>query len=210
MSVRVVIADDHEVVRKGLVAVFENSEIEIVGEAANGIEAVEQAAAARPDVLLLDVRMPDGDGLDVMIRLQADLPETKIVLFSNYDNPTYIARAVALGAFDYVLKGSKPDQVLETVRRAATADAAGPGSLLDQIRSVMAIRQNQRDDIPLTHRETQVLRHIAFGLNNREIGLSLRISVETVKEHVQNILRKVDASDRTQAAIWAFRQQLVE
>lgn len=210
MTIKVVIADDHEVVRNGLVSIFRESEIEVVDQACNGHEAFEKTVAAKPDVLLLDVRMPAADGMQAMTRLKTESPETKVVVFSAYDNPTYVARAVALGAKDYALKGSTQHELIETVRRIAEGNQSQPDSIFNRVKATMSTRQNTRDDVPLTNRETQVLRHIAFGLSNNEIGISLEISIETVKEHVQNILRKIDASDRTQAAIWAVEKELVD
>lgn len=210
MSIKVVIADDHEVVRSGLHSVFEETDIEIVEEASNGDDAVAKTIASQPDVLLMDIRMPESDGIQAMTRLRNESPDTKVVMLSTYDNPTYVARAVALGAKDYALKGSSQDELIETVTRIAKGIEPEPDSILNRVKTAMAVRRNTRDDIPLTNRETQVLRHIALGLSNKEIGVSLNISIETVKEHVQNILRKIDASDRTRAAIWAVRKGLVD
>jgi DNA-binding NarL/FixJ family response regulator len=131
-------------------------------------------------------------------------------MLSTYDNPTYIARAVALGAADYALKGSSREDLITTIVAAAAGESPSRAGELKKIAAAMKVRQAiDDDDVPLTQRETQVLRHVALGLSNREIGKSLEISVETVKEHVQNILRKIAVSDRTQAAVWAVRKGLV-
>jgi DNA-binding NarL/FixJ family response regulator len=211
MSIRMVIADDHTVIRTGLATLLSGTDIEIIGEAANGKDAIKQAEKLQPDVLLLDIRMPDGDGLQTLEKLRAKVPNVKVVMLSTYDNPTYIARAVALGATDYVLKGSSRDDLITTIRAAATGESPSRSGELRRVASAMKVRQVVDDDeVPLTQRETQVLRHVALGLSNREIGRSLEISVETVKEHVQNILRKIAVSDRTQAAVWAVRKGLVD
>ncbi|NUQ66346.1 MAG: response regulator transcription factor [Pirellulales bacterium] len=210
MSVRLLVADDHEVIRTGLASLLAGSDIEIVAEAATGKEAVQKAEEIKPDVILLDIRMPDGDGLATLEKLRAKVPESRVVMLSTYDNPTYIARAVALGAADYVLKGSTREALLETITAAANGESPSRSGELRRIAGAMKIRQVIDDDeVPLTQRETQVLRHVALGLSNKEIGRSLEISVETVKEHVQNILRKIAVSDRTQAAVWAVRKGLV-
>ena len=210
MTVRLLVCDDHEVIRTGLVALLAGTDIEIIAEAANGKEAVEQAEKTRPDVILLDIRMPDGDGLATLEKLRATVPECRVVMLSTYDNPTYIARAVALGASDYVLKGSAREAIIATIMAAAEGESPSRSGELRRVASAMKIRQVLDDDeVPLTQRETQVLRHVALGLSNKEIGRSLEISVETVKEHVQNILRKIAVSDRTQAAVWAVRRGLV-
>lgn len=211
MTIRLVIADDHEVVRRGIQSTLAGEPIEIVGEAADGVEAMEKVRALHPDVLLLDVRMPNKDGLSVLEELQASDLNLKVVMLSAHDNPTYVARSVALGACDYLLKSIGRDDLADSIRRAANGEEPLANSLIKKVRGVMARRKDRTDDsIPLTNREMQVLRHVALGLSNREIGSALGISVETVKEHVQNILRKLDVSDRTQAAVWAVRKGLVD
>ncbi len=210
MSIRLLVCDDHEVIRTGLASLLAGSDIEIIAEAASGKEAIEQAEKHRPDVLLLDIRMPDRDGLSTLEKLRTAVPETRVVMLSTYDNPTYIARAVALGASDYVLKGSSREAIVATITAAAQGESPSRSGELRRVAGAMKIRQVLDDDeVPLTQRETQVLRHVALGLSNKEIGRSLEISVETVKEHVQNILRKIAVSDRTQAAVWAVRRGLV-
>jgi DNA-binding NarL/FixJ family response regulator len=208
--INVLVADDHEVVRSGLASLLQGTDINIVGEAANGNEAVQRTLEQEPDVVLMDIRMPEADGLEALERLQKERPGTKVVMLSTYDNPTYVARSVALGACDYVLKGSPREMLIGAISRAAAGDAPADDSVLHRIKGTMAKRQDPADEnVPLTKREMQVLRHVALGLSNREIGRSLGISIETVKEHVQNILRKIDVSDRTQAAVWAVRRDLV-
>jgi DNA-binding NarL/FixJ family response regulator len=210
MSIKVVVADDHEVVRSGLASLLRNSDIDIIGEATGGDEAVDKAIEMQPDVVLLDIRMPDGDGLNALERIRNEAPDSRVVMLSTYDNPTYVARSVALGASDYVLKGSSRADLIGAISAAARGDAPSKGGAMRRVAIAMSKRQVSTDnDIPLTNRETQVLRHVALGLSNREIGRSLGISIETVKEHVQNILRKIGVNDRTQAAVWAVRRDMV-
>jgi DNA-binding NarL/FixJ family response regulator len=210
MSIRVVVADDHEVVRRGLACLFKDTEVTIVGEASNATEAMEVAKKQKPNVLLMDVRMPGTDGLDALEKIKLETPDLKVVMISAFDNPTYIARSVALGASDYVLKGASRQDLLTAITRASAGEPAAPESMLYRVRGSMNRRREGTDqDMPLTNRELQVLRHVALGLSNREIGRSLTISIETVKEHVQNILRKIDVADRTQAAVWAVKRGLV-
>ncbi len=210
MSIRVIVVDDHEVIRTGLATLLADSDIEIVAEAASGKECLDLLENTPVDVVLLDIRMPGLDGLQTLERIKDKHPETKVVMLSTYDNPTYIARSVALGACDYILKGSSRDAMIETIRSTAKGESPSRLGELKRIAGTMRIRQTLEDDeVPLTQRETQVLRHVALGLSNKEIGRSLEISVETVKEHVQNILRKIAVSDRTQAAVWAVRRGLV-
>ncbi|MFV1968726.1 MAG: response regulator [Pirellulaceae bacterium] len=210
MSIKVVVADDHEVVRTGLASLFQGSEIEIVDQAADGDEAIEKTMAHRPDVVLMDIRMPNRDGLSALEVIRKNIPDACVVMLSTYDNPTYVARSVALGAADYVLKGSSRQELITAISRAAAGEEPDDSSVLRRVKRVMSRRKDGNDDgIPLTNRELQVLRHVALGLSNREIGRSLGISIETVKEHVQNILRKLDVNDRTQAAVWAVRRGVV-
>lgn len=211
MSIRILVCDDHEVIRTGLKTLLAGTDIEIIAEAADGKTAVELAQQVNPDVILLDIRMPGTDGLATLEKLRVTVPNSYVVMLSTYDNPTYIARAVALGASDYVLKGSSRDALIATITAVANGEAPSRSGELRRIAGAMKVRQvlDDDDEVPLTQRETQVLRHVALGLSNKEIGRSLEISVETVKEHVQNILRKIAVSDRTQAAVWAVRRGLV-
>ena len=210
MSISVLIADDHEVVRNGLACLFKDSDIEIVGEATNGNQAIEKTKQHHPDVVLMDIRMPECDGLTALATISRESPDTRVVMLSTYDNPTYVARSVALGAVDYVLKGSSRQEIISAICRAANGEEPDSDSILYRIKNTMNRRRDPSDvETPLTNREHQVLRHVALGLSNREIGQSLGISVETVKEHVQNILRKIDVTDRTQAAVWAVRRGIV-
>ena len=210
MSIRIVVVDDHPIVRSGLVSLFEGSDIEIVGEACDGIHAVDLVTLHAPDVVVLDIRMPEQDGIVALTHVRDAFPEIPVVMLSTYDNPTYVARAVALGANDYVLKGSPRERVISAIIDAAAGKTPPADSIMQQVRTAMAKRYDADNyDTPLTNREMQVLRHLALGLSNKEVGTSLGISVETVKEHVQNILRKIDATDRTQAAVWAVKQGFV-
>ena len=210
MGISLVVADDHEVVRQGLKSLLEGSDINIVGEAADGNEAVKVTKQCNPDVVLLDIRMPEGDGLSALEAIQSSCPETKVVMLSTYDNPTYIARSVAMGASNYVLKGSGREELISAIEGAAAGEQPSSTSQMHKVAGTMATRKRANDEeVPLTNRESQVLRHVALGLSNKEIGQSLGISVETVKEHVQNILRKIHVNDRTQAAVWAVRKGYV-
>jgi DNA-binding NarL/FixJ family response regulator len=210
MSVKVLVADDHEVVRTGLASLLAGSDVKIVAEATNGAEAIKLAMKHKPDVALLDIRMPDSDGLEALDKIHRELPNIRVVMLSTYDNPTYVARAVALGASDFVLKGATRQELISTITAAAQGKSPTHKGELHRVAGAMSksVAPNG-NDIPLTNRETQVLRHVALGLSNKEIGRSLQISIETVKEHVQNILRKIAVTDRTQAAVWAVRKGLV-
>jgi len=208
-STTVLIADDHELVRKGLASLFQGSPIKICGEAATDEDAVRQARKLKPDVVLLDVRFGEADGLDVIKRIRSAAPAARVVMLSAFDNPTYVARSVAAGAHDYLLKNVSRDDLIAAIVGAAAGETPARAGELRRVAGQMARRERTKDkDVPLTPRETQVLRLIAMGLSNQEIADALEISVETVKEHVQNLLRKLALGDRTQAAVWALRHGL--
>jgi len=210
MSIKILIVDDHEVVRCGLKAVLANSDIKIIAEATSGDQAVALAKKREPDVVLMDIRMPGGDGLTALGRIKLDQPELPILIFSSYDNPTYVARAVALGAAGYVLKSEPKEKLLDKIKMAADGESTWTRDELRRVTGALATPRLASDvEVPLTKRESEVLRQLALGLTNKEIALALKISYETVKEHVQHILRKVGVSDRTQAAVWAVRKGLV-
>jgi DNA-binding NarL/FixJ family response regulator len=210
MSIRILIADDHEVVRSGLKSLVASTDIEVVAEASSGEEAIRLADEHKPDVVLLDIRMPEGDGLTALGRIRLEHPDMPVLMLSTYDNPTYIARAVALGAAGYLLKGSSRERLFDAIHKAARGESAWAREELRRVTGALATPRVSADiEAPLTKRESEVLRQLAYGLTNKEIAQALGISYETVKEHVQHILRKVGVSDRTQAAVWAVRKGLV-
>jgi len=210
MSIKLLIADDHEVVRQGLKALFFGTEVKVIGEAATGDAAVKAALKLEPDVVMLDIRMPGGDGLTALGRIKLEAPNLPVIMLSTYDNPTYVARAVALGASGYLLKGATRDEMLKAIRDAKAGENGWTREELRRVTGALATPRLAADiEVPLTQRESEVLRQLAFGLTNKEIAQALHISYETVKEHVQHILRKIGVSDRTQAAVWAVRKGLV-
>ena len=209
-KIRLLIADDHEVARSGLKSMFAGTEIKVAGEVASGTAAVKYALENEVDVVLLDIRMPDGDGLTALGRIKLDKPNLPILILSTFDNPTYVARAVALGASGYLLKGCTRDDLLTAIRTAAGGENTWTREELRRVTGALATPRLTADvEVPLTQRESEVLRQLAYGLTNKEIANTLHISYETVKEHVQHILRKIGVSDRTQAAVWAVRKELV-
>lgn len=210
MAIRILIADDHDMVRAGLKTMLAGTDVEVVAEATTGEQAVKLAMSEPIDVVLLDIRMPDGDGLTALGRIKLDKADLPVLMLSNYDNPTYIARSVALGAAGYVLKASTKEELLNAIRTAAKGESAWTREELRRVTGALATPRLSADvEVPLTQRESEVLRQLAYGLTNKEIALALHISYETVKEHVQHILRKIGVTDRTQAAVWAVRKQLV-
>jgi len=204
------VADDHEVVRFGLRTLMADTEVEIMAEVSTGEDAIKYALENDPDVVLMDIRMPRGDGLNALGRIKLDKPDLPILMLSTFDNPTYIARSVALGASGYLLKSCTRDQLLNAIRISASGESAWTRDELRRVTGALATPRLAADvEVPLTQRESEVLRQLAYGLTNKEIAQALHISYETVKEHVQHILRKIGVSDRTQAAVWAVRKELV-
>jgi DNA-binding NarL/FixJ family response regulator len=209
-KIQLLIADDHDVIRGGLKSMLGGSEIKVVAEAATGQAAVKCALENQVDVVLLDVRMPDGDGLTTLGRIKLDKPNLPVIMFSQFDNPIYIARAVALGAAGYLLKNCTRDSLLGAIRTAAGGENTWTREELRRVTGALATPRIAADvEVPLTQREGEVLRQLANGLTNKQIADALKVSYETVKEHVQHVLRKIGVTDRTQAAVWAVRKGLV-
>lgn len=208
MTLRLVIADDHPVVIEGIRSRLNQFNASIVGIPTDPKSLVARVEEVRPDVLVMESRLGKKDALRSLEKFENLATRPPVVVFSGYPDGTHIARAAALGCHDYILKSSPIETLFEAINRAKRDEPTPPESLLNTVRTRM---RNKAGDVSvdLTNREMQVLRHVAMGLSNREVGKSLGISVETVKEHVQNILRKLNVNDRTQAAVWAVKSQLI-
>ena len=210
MAYKVIIADDHEVVRAGLKSLVAGTNIRVIAEASTGDDAVRLTAKHKPDLVVMDVRMSKVDGLTALGRIKLDYPEIPILMFSTNDNPTYIARAVALGASGYILKSASGKTLIDAIQRASQGNALWTRDELRRVTGALATPRIRGEiEVALTQRESDVLRQLALGLTNKEIAQTLSISYETVKEHVQHILRKIGVTDRTQAAVWAVRKDLI-
>lgn len=210
MAIKVLVVDDEEIIRVGFRELLANSEVEIVADARSGEEFLDKCRSHSFDVALVDVRMDPMDGLTAFQRLQLEGIRIPVILFSAVDNPNYVSRALALGAAGYLLKNEDREKWIEVIRKAGAGESTWTREELRRITGAASIpRQSSDIDIPLTQREGEVLRLLSSGLTNREISQQLEISYETVKEHVQHILRKVGVVDRTQAAIWAVRKKLL-
>jgi DNA-binding NarL/FixJ family response regulator len=210
--IRVLVADDHPVVRDGLVAILSTQpDIDVVGEAANGKEVIDKVAALRPDVLLLDLEMPEMDGVEALRRLQDSGSPARAIVFTAFDSDERILGAVQAGAQGYLLKGAPRDELFEAIRVVNAG-----GSLLQPVVTSKLLRRISANAAPapttepLTPRELDVLRLMARGLQNKEIALDLVISERTVKFHVSSILQKLNAGNRTEAVTIALQQGLVE
>ncbi len=209
-TIKLLIADDHLLARSGLKAMLAGTPIKVVAEVASGQAAVEYVSQHQVDVVLMDVHMPEGDGVTALGRIKLDKPELPIVMLSAYENPAYIARAVALGAAGFLLKGCTRDELVNAITQAAMGVSVFTRDELRRVTGALATpRITAGVDVPLTQREADVLRQMAHGLTNKDIATTLHVGYETVKEHTQHILRKLGLSDRTQAAVWAVRKGLV-
>jgi DNA-binding NarL/FixJ family response regulator len=201
--IRVVVADDHRVVRVGLeqlLATFED--IEAVGFAAGGEEAVTLCRELEPDVLLLDLSMPDLDGIEVTASLREQAPGTRVVVFTSFSDRERIVRALDAGAIGYLLKDAEPDEILGAIRAAARGESPlAPRAAAE----LLADRKGRPHAVELTGREREVLRLVVDGLANKQIARRLGISEKTVKGHLTNLFQRIGVADRTQAALWAER-----
>ena len=228
---RVLITDDHDLVRDGYQRMLAREEgLEVVGEAVNGREAVELCRKLRPDLILMDVRMPEMDGLEATRRIKAEFPTTGVLVVTTYDNPDYLLEAIEAGAAGYVLKDAPKQQLVNAVRRTLNGESPLNQELAVQVISRFARGAHQQrgepatppPDLPrpserppggpsegLTAREVEILAHLAQGKSNPQIAQELVISRATVKTHVQRIIAKLGVSDRTQAAVRAIALGLV-
>lgn len=214
-NIRVALVDDHGIVRQGLRALLTRPGIEVIAEGDGGSAAVDIARKHQPNVMLLDIRMKDVDGLQALPMIRAASPSTAVIMLTTYANPGYLARAINNGAVGYLSKETDPEQIVRAVRAAASGD-----TLIDRTLLEMALSQSvdastpdpeptELEIEPLSERELDVLRLIVNGMNNAAIAETLSISLPTVKTHVQHILHKMHVSDRTQAALVAVRHGLV-
>jgi DNA-binding NarL/FixJ family response regulator len=209
---RVVVADDHDVTRAGLCAILgADRHIEVVGEAANGSEALDLCRRLQPHLVVTDVRMPDLDGLALTREVKRDAPMTSVILFTMYENPDYLVEALRAGAAAYLLKGAPKDEILRTVRQVLAGESVLQADTVMQLLRRMSVgeRRDEKQRVKLTRREQDVLRLIALGQTNREIADTLTLTVSTVKTHVEHVIGKLGVSDRTQAAVHAMELGLV-
>ncbi|MDP3967363.1 MAG: response regulator transcription factor [Nocardioides sp.] len=213
--VRVVVVDDQELFRRGLTMLLAaEDDIEVVGEAGDGIAATELAATAVPDVVLLDVRMPKRSGIEACLSIKEAAPSAKIIMLTMSDEEADLYDAVKSGASGYLLKDSSIDEVAQAVRVVADGQSLiSPSMAVKLIDEFKQMSRADRDQVPtpkLTERELEVLRKVAEGLNNREVAKQLFISENTVKNHVRNILEKLQLHSRMEAVMYAVREKLLD
>ena len=201
--IRILIVEDHHVVRKGLIALLQATpEVEIVGEAGDGLEAIAQYRALRPDITLMDLRLPKLGGADVIARLRLEDPAARFIVLTTFDGDEDIYRALQAGAKAYLLKGMTVDELLTTIRVVHSGKARIPAAIAEKLAERVSGQE-------LTPRELGVLERIVAGRANKEIATDLNISETTVKSHVNSLLGKLGVADRTHAATLALQRGLV-
>ncbi|MCX4972699.1 MULTISPECIES: response regulator transcription factor [unclassified Streptomyces] len=215
-TIRVLIADDQQMVRQGFTVLLNTQpDIEVVGQAVDGMDAIVQVAELTPDVVLMDIRMPELSGIDATRRITEATPQIKVLVLTTFDLDEYVYDALRAGASGFLLKDASADQLAEAVRVVAAGDALlAPGITRRLIAEFSRLDSTPRSPLKqrvgeLTERETEVLAHIAQGLSNSEIAERLVVAEQTVKTHVGRILVKLGLRDRTQAAVFAYESGLV-
>jgi NarL family two-component system response regulator LiaR len=209
-ATRICIADDHAIVRKGIRALIETEpDMELVGEAANGAEAVAQAAALHPDVILMDIVMPRKDGIQATREIRDQDPNARILVLTSFAEDEKVFPAIKAGAAGYLLKDSSPLELLQAIRDVAQGKASlHPAIAFKVMRELSQPPSLPPTSEPLTVRELDVLRLVARGMSNQEVAANLVISERTVGSHVSNILGKLHLANRTQAALYAMHEGL--
>jgi DNA-binding NarL/FixJ family response regulator len=202
--IRVFSVDDHPLLREGIAAIINNQQdMLMVAQASTGRDAIQQFREHRPDVTLMDIRLPDISGIDAMIAIRSEFPDARIVMLTTFEGDVEIQRALAAGARGYVLKNMPPNDLVDVIRQVDAGKKRIPHEIAAQLAEHMS-------DEALTAREIDVLRHVAGGNRNRDIAEQLSISEETVKVHVKHIMEKLGASDRTAAVAIAARRGIIQ
>lgn len=208
--IRVMVVDDHTVVRKGLCSLLTAKYgLDVVGEAADGVEAVDKARELQPDVILMDLIMPRKTGLEAIIEIKKENPRARILVLTSFSEDAQIAAAIKAGAMGYVLKDASPDELIHTIRGVHMGKLSIPAEMMQIVLVGSSERQTESSpDNELTSREMDVLRQLAAGRSNQEIGDALGVSTTTIRTHVSSILRKLNLENRTQAALYAIEKGL--
>lgn len=211
-AIKLLIVDDHTVVRDGLTAVLgRQGDFTVVGEATNGLEAVERARELKPDVILMDLRMPELDGVEAMRRIRAEDPNARFIILTTYDSDEYIFEAIEAGAKGYLLKDASREELFEAVRAVHRGESLIQPGVAARVLDRFAELSRQASNIEvLSEREVEVLRLMARGAANKEIAASLSISESTVKTHVANIFQKLEVNDRTEAVTQALQRGIIK
>lgn len=211
MSTKVMIADDHSLVREGIKRLLEfDGSIEVVSEASNGVECLDKLKDYLPDILLLDINMPEMNGLEVLDEIKKKDYDLKVLILTVHNELEYLVKAVDIGVDGYILKDSESAELKRAIQFVMSGENYIQASLIPALNNRLANRDIDKDKIDLlTSRELEVLVGVANGMINKEIATKLNISERTVKNHVSNIFKKIDVSDRTQAAVFAIKNNIV-
>ncbi len=213
-KIRVFLADDHDVVRRGLQALIESEDdMEVVGMAKNGAEAVQRAAIYQPDVILLDMKMPIKTGLEALVEIMAQRPDSRVMMLTSFSDDATLFAAIKAGALGYLLKDAQGSELVRAIRNTYEGKSAlSPDIALKVIQEINKPHSAEAPmtDEPLTEREEEILRHVARGLSNQEIADLLVVSERTVRTHISNILGKLHLANRTQATLYALREGIAD
>ncbi|MBP6469970.1 MAG: response regulator transcription factor [Chloroflexi bacterium] len=213
-KIRVFLADDHDVVRRGLQALIESEDdMEVVGMAKNGAEAVQRAAIYQPDVILLDMKMPLKNGLEALVEIMAQRPDSRVMMLTSFSDDATLFAAIKAGALGYLLKEAQGSELVRAIRNTYEGKSAlSPDIALKVIQEINKPPKPEAPmtDEPLTEREEEILRHVARGLSNQEIADLLVVSERTVRTHISNILGKLHLANRTQATLYALREGIAD
>lgn len=202
--IRVFCVDDHPLLREGIAVIINNQpDMLLAAEAATGCEAIQKFQKHQPDVTLMDLRLPDMSGIDVLIAIRTEFPDARIIMLTTFEGDVEVQRALEAGARGYLLKSMPPKELVEAIRQVHAGKKRIPPELAAQLAEHLG-------DESLTEREVEVLRHVAGGNRNRDIAEQLFISEETVKVHIKHIMEKLGASDRTQAVAIAVRRGIIQ
>lgn len=208
--IRVIVVDDHQVVRKGIIAYLQtDEEIDVIGEASSGDEGAALILKEKPDVVLMDLMMENGTGVDATKRILKSEPSIKIIILTSYYDDEQVFPAIEAGAFSYLLKTSSATDILAAIKKAAMGENVIEPKVAGKMLSSFRTEEKKLHDA-LTEREREVLLCIGNGMTNQEISEKLYIGIKTVKTHVSNILSKLEVQDRTQAAVYVHKQQLMK
>lgn len=212
-KISVLIADDHSLLRQGLKQILElEKDISVVSQASNGSEAIQCARECKPDVILMDINMPGTNGLQAIKEIKQEKLQSRIIVLTIHEDREYLFKTLQMGAEGYVLKDAEPSVLIEAIRSVYSGQSyIQPNMTSELVREFNRVTMHEKekhDDSNLTSREIEVLELIAEGMINKEIAKQLYISEKTVKNHVSNIFRKLNVSDRTQAAIYAFKHNI--
>lgn len=212
MSTKVMLVDDHALIREGIKQLLEfDGSIDVIEQASDGAECLEKLQHVQPDILLLDINMPNVNGIEVLEEIKKKNIPVKVLMLTVHSEAEYLVQAVDIGANGYILKDSGSEELKKAIQSVMDGDSYIQPSLIPSLNSRLVNRDIDKEKIAaLTKREMKILTQIAGGMFNKEIAMNLNISERTVKNHISNIFKKIDVSDRTQAAVFAIRNNIVK